>query len=234
MKIKHIVAGGCSFTADGIGGMPPRADHPGACSFLHGAEPRTWVGHVARDLEVTSLVNVAAGSHGNMVTRQAISHVLQNNAYDPQDTMVLLNITETVRLDAVCDWYQGNQSKWIPWESDLVPWTYFSRDSMDVLKHVKSMDIDTIQLVSSIFIKHLFEDLTSQGYQFRYLLMKDIAKDAGLAAVLAPYQHNQIRLPGRPDMWGFCREYGYLDTDGFHPDADGHRVMAQQVLNQIQ
>jgi hypothetical protein len=189
---------------------------------------------VARGLEVTSLVNVAAGSHGNMVTRQAISHVLQNNAYDPQDTMVLLNITETVRLDAVCDWYQGNQSKWIPWESDLVPWTYFSRDSMDVLKHVKSMDIDTIQLVSSIFIKHLFEDLTSQGYQFRYLLMKDFKKDTALAPVLAPYQHNQIRFPGRPDMWGFCREYGYLDSDGFHPDADGHRVMAQQVLNQIQ
>ena len=231
--IRHIIAGGCSFTADGIGGAPPTADSGGNCSFTHGAKPHTWVSHVAKELGVQSLVNLAASGHGNMLTRHAITHLISNYDYDPKDTLVLINITETVRLDSVCDWHDGNRSRWIPWDPEIIPWTYHSRNSSVIRRSLRAMSLDDVQAVSAISVRQLFEDLTNMGFQFRFLMMKDFRQDAELAPRLVPYQANAVMLPGRPDMWGFCREYGYLDTDGFHPDAMGHWCIAQQVLNQI-
>lgn len=236
--IKHIVAGGCSFTTEGIGGIPPRlgdAGQPiqGGCSFNFDAQPQSWVGHVAQHLRVESLINVATTGHGNVPTAEAILHVLLHNNYRPAETMVLLNITETMRLDVMCSWNDPNRCPYIPWDSQLIPWTYHAWNSPVVKYQYGMLSNEDITAMSAGRVKFLFEKLQELNFDFRFMMMRDFTQDQDLAPIIDQYHAQAIFLPESPDMWGFCRQFGYLQDDRAHPDQMGHKAIAQQVLMNI-
>lgn len=236
--IKHIVAGGCSFTTNGISGEPPRVSSTGeptqgGCSFNFDVVPASWVGHVARHLRVDSLVNVAASGHGNVPTAEAILHVLLHNDYQPTETMVLLNITEPMRLDVMCSWNDPNRCPYIPWDSGLIPWTYHAWTSPVVRQQYATLRKEDITAMSAGRVRFLFEKLQELDFDFRFMMMRDFTKDRDLATIIDQYHAQAIFLPEAPDMWGFCRQFGYLQDDGAHPDQTGHQIIAQQVLMNI-
>jgi hypothetical protein len=75
--VDHIIAGGCSFSAHGLGGIPPNPNQPtGGCSYIDqgngtGMEPNTWVGYLAQRFQVQSLANTATGETAKQMLRVA-------------------------------------------------------------------------------------------------------------------------------------------------------------------
>ena len=76
-QYKNLLVGGCSFSADGVGGSPPTNTSSGGCSFIEDldytpAHPDTWPGFLARKLGVVSLINTASSGHGNNLITHSV------------------------------------------------------------------------------------------------------------------------------------------------------------------
>lgn len=238
--IRHIVASGCSFTADGVGGIPPNQDHPdGACSFtayagIESAEPQSWIGLVAQALQATSLVNVAASGHGNVMVAMNLINVLSRFKYDASDTLILFNITDPARLDLVCDWNHAQASKHVTWPSAVLPYSFFDPGS-DFLRSVRhEMGPEHIEMHSSSCLQGLLGWLSSRGYQFAFLTMRDYTDCEPLWSVIQCWQDQHIKLMESKGMMEFVQHHGQVRSQQDpHPTLQGHRLIAQQVLHRL-
>lgn len=234
VKIKHLIAGGCSFTQDGIGGVPPTSTSSGGCSFIHGDnEPRSWASHLAKHLNVDSMVNVAADSHGNILTFETVKFLVQKYNYTSADTAILLNVTDPSRFDIQCQWHDVDRSQWIPWNQNLIPWTYKNRSSIAYKQKIVDLSIDEIESQSAAAVESLFNFLSFSGFNFRFLMMRNYLDNEKLQPVLKKFCSQAILLPDGPDMFGFSKHHAVVDADGCHPSTQGHRLIAEYMLENI-
>jgi len=235
--IEHVVVSGCSFTADGIGGSPPNpTDLKGSCSFIkydgiETAEPRSWIGFVAQALKVTSLVNLAAGGHGNALVAINLINVLSRHNYDPSKTLVLFNITDPARLDLVCDYYDIQASRRVSWPSTVLPYSFLDPGSRALQQIKHQMGVEQIELFSSTHLQGLFGWLKSQGYRFRFLTMRDYTQCEPLWSAIAPYYTEHIPLEEFQGMMEFVQHrQSTISQQDTHPNLQGHSLIAQCVL----
>ena len=78
----NILASGCSFTADGLGGRPPEPADPGGNSFRQDPDyemqtPVSWASHLANIIDPDSFCNLAGHSHGNFFISKTIIDCLE-------------------------------------------------------------------------------------------------------------------------------------------------------------
>lgn len=237
--IEHIVASGCSFTADGTGGLPPSLDHPvGSCSFIQDesyevASPKTWIGHVAQHLQIKSLVNVSAGSHGNMLIANNIITLLNRYTYDPANTIILFNISDPARLDVPCSWDHPDKSTFCHWAPDIFPYSYLKRNSHFDKLIGKNMGIEQIELVSSNALLGMMSFLKQEKFNFKFLLMSDYTSHIHLGPVIKKFQSHMIDLNPGIGMKEFVENFNLNTDDKFHPDAQGHKLIANKVLEKL-
>ena len=234
--IRHILAGGCSFTADAQGGIPPSPEHPqGGCSYLDaGAEPNSWIGFVAQALRVSSLVNVAGLSHGNLMIAHNITTVLERYPlYTPQDTCVLFNITDPGRLDIPCH-KEHPDSAYCEWDDQVVPWRYLNKKSLLQPLMLKNMGIEQVESLNTTMLLGLFSYLEHRGFPYRYLCMRDYSDHDTLGPVLKRFKQNRIDLDPGGNMADHVKQLGMNSLDNFHPDRQGHRSIADQVIQALE
>lgn len=233
--VKHIVASGCSYTADGTGGVPPSHIHPdGGCSFIHAdppAQPNTWAGFVAQTLGVNSFINLAAGSHGNALISQTLIWALTHFDYSPKDTVVLFNISESMRLDIPCEWQHPDRSRFVDWPSDLIPYTYLDRSYHSHNTVFKHMGMDQVGRMSNYHLVSLFSFLESKGFRYNFVTMKNFTKDSFIGDTIRQYQHRMIKTDPL-GFWEWSASRGQLASDGAHPNRDAHQAMAGLFLDQ--
>jgi len=239
--IEHIVAGGCSFTADGVGGIPPNLHSPeGACSFVSdgfytAAEPKSWVSFLAQQLQVKSLVNLASSGHGNMATANNIISLLTRFKYDKTKTIILFNITDAGRLDLMCDWSHPAASTQCTWPWDTLNFKYLD-NARDLAKSTKkTMGIDQVEICSVNAVWGLIGFLTVNGYNFKFLTMRDYTEhypaEHPMSQLLNQYQAHWIKLSGERGLVEYVQKQNLAIGEGdFHPTVDGHRMIAQEVL----
>jgi len=235
--IEHLVVGGCSFTADGIGGMPPSLNNPhGGCTFIETATvPKTWPGFLSQQLQVISLVNLAAASHGNMATANNIISVLTRFKYDPTKTMVLFNITDAGRLDLMCDWSHPAVSTHCTWPYDALSFKYLDQ-TRDIAKSTKkTMGINQVEICSVNALWGLFGFLEANGYNFKFLTMRDYTcyylPEHPMSRLLNQYQQHWIKLDSGRGLVEYVEQHDLAIMEGdFHPTVAGHRMIAGEVL----
>jgi hypothetical protein len=237
--ITHILASGCSFTSDGIGGVPPTKKNPdGGCSFIHddsytASEPRSWVSVVAQKLKVNSLVNVSAESHGNILIANNIMSILNKFKYDPKETMVMFNISDPGRLDVICDYTHPDACLHCSWDQSILPFKYLSRRSQQFKDIEKTMGIDQIELLSSNMLLGMMSFLQQNGFNFRFMVMSDFQFSEPLTTVVTQFCENMIELTPGPSMSQFVNALELNLSDGFHPDITGHAEIANHVLENL-
>lgn len=236
-KFRHIVASGCSQTSDGIGGTPPRQDHVGSCSFVNGADsasPVSWVSHMAVNYQVSSLCNTAAAAHGNILIHDTIIDTLERYQYNSDDTLVLFNLSWITRLDIPCGFDHFDRSNEIFWKSDFLPYSYLKQQSRTLQQFYEHIGKQQVKQTSVRSILNLFHYLENRGFTYRFVLASDdVWEQSYDKQILSTHQCQYVPINEYKGMREFARGSG-LSHDGNHPNADGHRVVAQLVMQSLQ
>lgn len=239
MTINNIIAAGCSFTQDGLGGMPPTQDSAGGNSFLPDPSytvrvPRSWASVMAQDLGARSFVNVAAASHGNMVTSLAVQYLLEHYAYSHRDTLVVFNITTPSRFDVVCDHGCKQQSPHIPWGPDVIPFQFLHRQSSVVQKLQNYMNLDQLENNSLSMIQSLMRYLAHRGFEFRFLTMRDYRSITAFQDIMQEFRTQSVQLGASQGMIEYCAANDLaISPSDFHPSDIGHRHIAAAVIQSL-
>lgn len=236
-SIKHIVAGGCSQSVDGIGGIPPIPGlSNGGCSFTNAdtkSVPGSWISYVAQELNVDSLCNTAANSHGNILISNCLIDVLTKYAYPSQETLVLFNLTWLTRLDIPCAFDHFDRSCYIPWDQSILPHTYLGQSSRTLLGFYEHIGKQQVIDQSRRAVFSLFDFLRNQGFCYRFVLASDdIFGDASWQTFLMHHQDSLVRLGSQIGVKNFVHHHG-LTRDKMHPTQEGHARIARIVLDSL-
>jgi hypothetical protein len=230
MKVQHLIVGGCSFSADGIGGCPPDHKSNGGCSYIQdpdyvASEPNNWVGFLARKLSVQSLVNLAASSHGNILTSYSIFELLKKYNYDVKNSLIIFNLTDPFRVDIPCDFYDKKADENIPWDKDILSHSY------QKIQHCVS---ESMEKYTSESVRFLLEYLKLKGFKFYFLLMNDYTDHKYLGPIVNEFQDHLIAIDPGPSMMEFAiSTKNTVSNTDFHPNLNGHKLIAEQIYSHI-
>jgi len=234
--MQKIICGGCSFSHDGIGGVPPGLDHNGGNSFLHDpnflvANPRSWTSYVAAELAADSFVNVAASGHGNILTAITIRYLLDTFPYSPSDTLVLFNVTDPARFDQICDHESHFKSAAIPWKQSDIPFAFVDRRT-DFLRTIeKQTGQQCVERMTSMWLRCLCDYLKNSGFRFAFMTMSDYQDIATYKWLYDEFLNQLIVLDDESNMIDFCVNRGMTISDqDLHPNLFGHQTIAKKVL----
>lgn len=234
MKIQNLLIGGNSFTQDAIGGCPPTLESQGGCSFVdqgqsHVAHPHSWASILAQELAVQSFVNTAAAGHGNILIAQSLRWILKQFSYDRDVTMVMFNVSVPMRLDIPCEFDHPDASPWVHWQQDLVPHTYLNRKSRTHRNIEKQVGLDIVPSLGWAQLDFLAHYLENRGFEYCFLLTENYLDDPDFCDWVEPRQSRMITLDPGVGLTEFARDSGHNTENGYHPDAQGRRIVVDQV-----
>lgn len=241
-QYKNLLVSGCSFSQDqrydGLGGTPPTKTGPGSNRFIedeeYGKFPLSYPGFLAQKLQVTSFVNAATSGHGNILIAHSLLEFLNRFDYDPEQTLVVLNLSDPGRLDIPCNFdNKFAEKKYMPWTDTYIPYSYFdfASDPVDGMK--KSMSIDVVEQLTSNTIELLFNYLQNKKIDFYFLTMNNV-DDTCLKKVIGKFDKHYVRLYPGINMMDFCRitKTGVSETN-LHPGIKGSMLIAHQIYKYI-
>jgi hypothetical protein len=231
--IRHLVVSGCSQTADGIGGLPLTEKHPGGCSYVDqgdgsGAEPNSWVGFVAKDLHVQSMVNLASGGRGNYYVAYTLIDFLSRNPYPVDNTLVLFNLSQPERIDIPCAFDHPDSCLHVLHPRTIISHSWINAGSHLHKNLIKNIGFEQIFCQSRVAVLSLLSFLKCQGYRYKFICMRDYTQDPYMANII---NHDTNRI----DLWpgkGIVEFATAIDElkDPVHPTVRGHRLISEQVL----
>jgi hypothetical protein len=230
MNYKNLLASGCSFTQDGIGGVPPTSQSAGGSSFKQYANVQpapcaSWASFLSTYLNVDSFVNFATSGGGNLLTCETIISALEKYNYQIDDTLVIFNITEFTRLDIKKNWDDKNDN--IPWNSDYLDFTFTKKYDNLWRQKINELEIEEIISRSYCALEKLFKYLKVNNYSFVFTMMTDYSTNA----IISQHTNNLVLLEPGGGMYEFCKTNNLLSDDNFHPSVQGHEQIAKQVYN---
>ena len=238
MSIKNLIASGCSFTSDGIGGMSPTVDGEGGCSFIHGnSTPQTWAGFLAQKLQVNSLVNSATSGHGNILIANTILELTKRFNYKTSDTLIVFNLADPARLDLPCDFtHLDANTNSIPWDKNIIPYSYFNQSQSKIVTKLKiHSGIEQIEQLTSNTVEFLFNLLEYQKWNYYFLMMDNYLDHEYLGPIIKQFQHRLIRLNPGTSMLEFCQLTNNSKSKfDNHPTIEGHKIIANAIYDRIQ
>ena len=239
MKFKNLLVSGCSFTQDGIGGVPPTIEEPGGCSFIEddayvAALPRSWAGFLAKKLQVTSMVNTAASSHGNILIANSILECVRRFKYNPTETLIVFNLTDPWRFDLPCAYdHPDVDCKFIPWNQQLISYSYLDRHKKIMNQLEKNIGLEQIEYFTSNAVEFLFNFLAQKQIAFYFLTMNDY-RSTVLQPIIDKFQKQFIKLTPGSSMIEYCQlTNSQISKDDRHPNLTAHQMIADQVHSYI-
>lgn len=236
---RNIIASGCSFSSNGLGGLPPTLQHPdGACSFIpdpdyQSIEPVSWTSILAKKINIKSFVNVAAASHGNVLVANNILTLINRFNYSAIDTLVLFNLSDPARMDVMCDWNRNSKSARCDWPDQVLPYGYIDRNVDLVKKTTQMMGVDQVELFTSNAILGMMSFLKHRGFKFYFTMMRDYRDNLHLGPVIQEFSDHLVTLSPGVGMYEHASILNFLADDNHHPNLEGYHSIALQVLNKI-
>ena len=226
MKVKNILASGCSFTQDGIGGLPPTLTHQGGNSYREdvdypAATPLSWASFLAARINPDSFANLATAGHGNYLVSKTIYDMLQAYNYNPENTLVIFNISEMARMDVVCEY--NTENDFVTWPQDILNYSFLKPRSSKWSKIMYDYEDDITELIThnTTALSELFEYLNTNKYPFVFTTLADYTD----MPVIQKYKEHYVQLPGN-GMREYAVSMGLLDDYGFHPNLDAHDLIS--------
>jgi hypothetical protein len=239
---KHLITAGCSFTAGGLGGCPPvSVDNPGGNSFVADVDrlastPQRWPDFLSLQLGSTTLVNLAAGGHGNLLTAYAVKSLLEKYDYSREDTLIVFNITESSRFDIPCKFLLPDKSKDIPWSEDILDASFLNRhtDFFDKIQN-RFIGPDLSGRYTSSYFDMFLHWLSINGYRYYFMLMTErILQNLYFKKVIEKFSDHMILMPGATGMMEYCLQNKLVvSAHDWHPSVDGHKSISSIVYDYL-
>jgi hypothetical protein len=238
ITIKHLITAGCSFTGNGLGGHPPTQTEPGGCSFIDYEDnpatiPGSWAGFLAQELAVTSLVNIACISHGNLITSTVILELLKKYAYNKDNTLIVFDVAYFNRFDIPCDFDHPDASKFIPWDKSIIPYSYLSRQSSQYSKIEKTVGLDNVPSLSSNALEYLCSYLDYNNFEYAFLPVENFKIYSEFNSLIKNRRHRFIDLNPGTGMREFSQLTNNLHNNKYHPSVTGHKLIAQNIISHL-
>lgn len=232
IKFKNILAGGCSFSQNGIGGEPPTLTSAGANSFRYDidygkAEPVSWTSFLAHSMNPDSFTNVAVSGQGLIATSKTICDMLDRFNYQPSDTLVIFNISELSRLDIQCNFIDG--TRFVPWTSDMLDYSFLQPHTTEWKKHFVETNLEKIQEQNLNSLSILFKYLKYNKYPFVFTLLDNITD----ISLIQKYKSHLVPLK-QHGIYEYCRSINAISEDHFHPTTQGYHAVGKFAHNFIQ
>ena len=236
INVKHLITAGCSFTADGIGGCPPTQIESGGCSFIdYGndilAIPKSWAGFLSQELAVTSLVNVACISHGNLIVSNIILELLKKYNYNRDDTLIVFDVAYFERFDIPCDFDNPDASKFISWDKSIIPYSYLSRQSLQYSKIEKTVGLDNVPSLSLNALEYLCSYLDYNNFEYAFVPIENFKTHSKFNSLIKNRQHRFIDLNPGTGMKEFAELTNNQHENKYHPCDNGHKLIAQNIIS---
>lgn len=246
---KHLITAGCSFTAGGIGGKPPINDqNDGGCSFLPDPDyqcsvPLKWPDFLSLALEPTSLTNVAADSHGNLATAYTVKSLLEKYHYEPQNTLIIFNLTDPARFDIPCHGLSEKRSSRITWPHEILNFSFWERSSLDEknkkeesgFQRLEGIHVgyDVLENYTSSFFDMFLHWLSMNHYEFYFMVMTDsILQHEYFSKIIKKFHQHFIEMPGATGMMEYCLKINEtVSKTDWHPSTKGHEYIADVVYD---
>ena len=233
MKVKNILASGCSFTQDGMGGIPSTLTHQGGNSYREdvdypAATPRSWASFLAKKIDPDSFVNLATSGHGNYLVSKTIYDMLQVYDYNPENTLVIFNISQMARMDVVCEY--NTENDFVTWTQDILNYSFLKPNSPKWSKVMYDYEDDIKELIcyNNIKLNELFEYLNTNKYPFVFTTLADYED----MPVIQENKEHYVQLPGK-GMREYAHSLGLLDEDGFHPNLEAQDLISKVAYDFI-
>ena len=232
MKYRHLITAGCSFTADGIGGVPPtKSNLRGGNSYVgdNASNPKTWAGFLAKDLQVDSMVNLSFCGGGIMPTAITICDVLTRFLYRSPHTLVVFNISDPARYHVQCGLDHPNPHA-IPWDNTVLDYGW-------LIGHhavIKDMGFEQVEKQNATLLRMFMNYLINQGITFRFMTMMDYTQHDTLGAVIKDFDANYVRAQPGIGMYEYSHVINSLDPDGIHPGVEAHRSFADMIMDSLE
>jgi hypothetical protein len=248
-QYKNLIASGCSFTSNGMGGAPPTDRSQGGCSYIDDPQeivgeksylaltPGSWSGFLAQKLNVTSMINTASGSHGNILIVHTLLEILNKFPYDPEHTLIVFNLSDPARLDLPCEFnHVDADHTHILWTKNIIDHSYLKLSGSDtkINKIIRLMGIDQVEQFTSNAVELLFTLLEHRKYNFYFMMMKNYINHRYLGPVIEKYKDRLINLSPGISMYDFCQlTNNYISKLDEHPTINGHKLIADAVYSHI-
>lgn len=237
--MKNIIASGCSFTENGIGGVPPTDNLPGGAgldtvSDLNNLTPKSWASFFVETVKPNSFVNTASGSHGNHLVSTTIIELLSRYNYKNSDTLILFNISSFFRHDFLCKHSHPDVSFRTPWTEELLDFNFLNTRSKTHKMLSDTVDIKQTVLLSKNFVKTLFEFLDNNNFKFYFLWMEDYNEIFYSDRFLKKFLDLRIDCGNHNNMLDFCISKNLtVSSKDHHPSNEGHKHIADFVLSRL-
>ena len=243
-QYKNLIASGCSFTSNGMGGVPPTSTSEGGCSYIDGgkdysvATPGSWAGFLAQKLNVTSMINTASSAHGNILIANTLLEILNKFNYDPRHTLIIFNLSDPARLDLPCDFNSPDADHTnILWTKDIIDHSYLkiSDSNTNNINKVKMLlGINQVEQFTSNAVELLFILLKHRKIDFYFMMMSNYTNHHYLGPVIEKYRDRLINLDPGVSMYDFCQlTNNYISESDQHPNINGHKFIADAVYSHI-
>lgn len=232
MKVKNILASGCSFTQDGMGGLPPTLTNQGGNSYREdvdypAATPLSWASFLAKKINPDSFVNLATPGHGNYLVSKTIYDMLQVYDYNPENTLVIFNISEMARMDVVCEYTEND---FVNWTQDILNYSFLKPRSSKWSKVMYDYEDDITELIThnTTALSELLEYLNTNKYPFVFTTLADYTE----LPVIQKYKEHYVQLPGN-GMQEYAHSLGLLAEDGCHPNLEAQYIISKVAYDFI-
>jgi hypothetical protein len=240
---KNIIAGGCSFTACDLGGLPPTDISEGVNYYSIGTDkiPWSWTSIVARELNPQSYVNLASGGAGNLQITNTIVDLFNNYNYNVNDTLILFNLSAPTRFDLICDWYHPDKSDYTNWDKSVLPYTFLGPEKPVAQKIKKELDIDNIEKLtvnlSEMFlawldskkIDYIFGLMSSLSYERNEILQQKVLNN-----IIGPRKEKLLSFGDILYMRDYAASINQTFNDKMHPNLVCHKIFADLTLKKIE
>jgi hypothetical protein len=189
---------------------------------------------MAKKIKCESFVNLASGSHGNILVSMTLIEILTKySMYQPENTLVLFNLTDTARLDVPCSYAHPDKSTRIGWDKNILPFSFLSTSSELHTLIRKNIGIEQVENMSQHAIRALFSFLEQKKFNYRFMMMKNYLSNSAMADILKDYQHNLIPMTGI-GMTEFCTMNNLtISGNNHHPNQQGHETLAELAYNTL-
>ena len=226
LTYKNLIVAGCSFSTGT--NLPEKFNNT----------PKTW-SHFLVNKYLTSVncyINLGILGGGNTQIAKSVIYTLEKINLNPNETLVLFNITGLQRIDLMCQLEQPDHNEYFSWKN-MYNFSYINIPHLNstdtIFKDLlhKNLGYDQVLLSNSIELISLFNYLKSKKIDYKFMLLDDTIEERS-PDILNPYLKEAIKFDGL-NMHEYCKKNNLLHDDGFHPSADGYSVLSDFIYQSL-
>lgn len=226
LTYKNLIVAGCSFS-EGTNRKE-----------LFNNTPETW-SHFLVNKYLTSVnryINLGIPGGGNTQIVKSLIYTLETTNLNPNETLVLFNITGLQRIDLMCQIEQPDHNEYFRWKN-MYNFSYINIPHLNstdtIFKDLlhKNLGYNEVVLSNSIELIGLFHYLKSKNIDYKFMLLDNTIEER-CPDVLKTYIDSAIKFNGL-NMYEYCEENNLLDTDNFHPSTDGYSALSDFIYQSL-